>query len=258
VFSVPVGCLACPRTRCVVAQGPALVSAVVLPGSVLGGASWSRATYACAEAALVARTQDGRFEAPPPLEALIALNAAVFLAWLLLPRQWMARNFELAAGALRRRPWTAATATVSHATLFDLTGNVQARSRRRAHVTLSAAASGDAAGTSHCWLVGCLLHRQRLGCSHRGRRPRWAPWLSPSPPARRRCGQPCMHAPLPREHWGMQATCMPQSENACSRAERRPMRPRPDLLGVWWRNRAVRTKCSHWARRLTCAWPVRM
>lgn len=198
MFSVPVGCLACPRTRCVVAQGPALVSAVVLPGSVLGGASWSRATYACAEAALVARAQDGRFEAPPPLEALIALNAAVFLAWLLLPRQWMARNFELAAGALRRRPWTAATATVSHATLFDLTGNVQARSRRRAHVTLSAAASGDAAGTSHCWLVGCLLHRQRLGCSHRGRRPRWAPWLSPSPPARRRCGQPCMHAPLPR------------------------------------------------------------
>ena len=64
---------------------------------------------------------------PPPLEALVALNAAVFLAWLLLPRRWMARHFELAAGALRRRPWTAVTATVSHASLFDLTGNMPRR-----------------------------------------------------------------------------------------------------------------------------------
>ncbi len=71
--------------------------------------------------------QDGRLEVPPPLEALVALNTAVFLAWLLLPRRWMARHFKLAAGALRRRPWTAVTATVSHASLFDLTGNAQAR-----------------------------------------------------------------------------------------------------------------------------------
>ncbi|KAK9819160.1 hypothetical protein WJX81_004112 [Elliptochloris bilobata] len=69
--------------------------------------------------------KDGRMEAPPPLEALVALNAAVFLAWLALPRRWMARNFEVAAGALGRRPWTAAAATVSHANLFDLTGNMQ-------------------------------------------------------------------------------------------------------------------------------------
>ena len=74
--------------------------------------------------------QDGQLEAPPPLEALVALNAAVFLAWLALPRRWMARHFEVAAGALARRPWTAAAATVSHANLFDLTGNMQARQCR--------------------------------------------------------------------------------------------------------------------------------
>ena len=78
--------------------------------------------------------QDGRLEAPPPLEALVALNAAVFLAWLALPRRWMARHFEVAAGALARRPWTAAAATVSHANLFDLTGNMQARLSRCPHV----------------------------------------------------------------------------------------------------------------------------
>lgn len=75
--------------------------------------------------------QNGRLEAPPLLEALVALNAAVFLAWLALPRRWMARHFEVAACKLARRPWTAAAATVSHANLFDLTGNMQARQAGR-------------------------------------------------------------------------------------------------------------------------------
>ena len=99
----------------------------------------SRQTHACPRT-----MQDGQLEAPPPLEALVALNAAVFLAWLALPRRWMARHFEVAAGALPRRPWTAAAATVSHANLFDLTGNMQARRAGAAHVQSE--------------LVGCRWH----------------------------------------------------------------------------------------------------
>ena len=62
---------------------------------------------------------------PAPLEALVAANVAVFSAWVLGSPRWMTRHFEVSWGSLLRRPWTLATATLSHSDLYSLIGNLQ-------------------------------------------------------------------------------------------------------------------------------------
>jgi len=62
---------------------------------------------------------------PLPLEALVAVNLAIFLGWLLGSTRWMVKYFEVSARNFVRRPWTLLTAPVSHADLYSLIGNFQ-------------------------------------------------------------------------------------------------------------------------------------
>ncbi len=61
---------------------------------------------------------------PAPLEVLVAVNVAVFIAWVFASPRFMTRHFEVSTGSLPRRPWSLLTATVSH-NLYSLIGNLQ-------------------------------------------------------------------------------------------------------------------------------------
>ena len=71
--------------------------------------------------------QEGDVRWPLPLEVLVAVNLVIFLGWLLGSTRWMVKYFEVSAQNFLRRPWTLLTAPVSHADLYSLIGNFQAR-----------------------------------------------------------------------------------------------------------------------------------